>query len=88
MYVYAGYSVDHVCNLTDVDDKIIVKMASENKSLLEITEIYTKAFFEDLDVLNIKRAKVYPKATEHIVVRVFLFMLLEIFKFWMYLYVY
>jgi cysteinyl-tRNA synthetase len=60
--------VDHVCNLTDVDDKIIVKMASENKSLHEITEIYTNAFFEDLDVLNIKRAKVYPKATEHIVV--------------------
>ena len=64
---YAGYKVDHVCNLTDVDDKIIVKMASENKSLKEITEIYTNAFFEDLDVLNIRRAGKYPKATEHIV---------------------
>jgi cysteinyl-tRNA synthetase len=64
---YTGYIVDHVCNLTDVDDKIIVKMASENKSLKEITEIYTNAFFEDLDVLNIRRAGNYPKATEHIV---------------------
>lgn len=53
---YAGYSVDHVCNLTDVDDKIIVKMAAEGKTLKEVTEKYTAAFFEDLDVLNIKRA--------------------------------
>ena len=63
---YAGYTVDHVCNLTDVDDKIIVKMAAENKSLEEVTELYTNAFFEDLDVLNIQRAGKYPKATEHI----------------------
>ena len=63
---YAGYTVDHVCNLTDVDDKIIVKMAAENKSLKEVTELYTNAFFEDLDVLNIQRAGKYPKATEHI----------------------
>lgn len=63
---YAGYTVDHVCNLTDVDDKIIVKMAAENKSLKEVTELYTNAFFEDLDVLNIQRAGIYPKATEHI----------------------
>ena len=53
---YAGYSVDQVWNLTDVDDKIIVKMASEGKTLKEVTEKYTAAFFEDLDVLNIKRA--------------------------------
>jgi len=37
--------------LTDVDDKIIVKMAIENKSLLEITQKYTKAFFDDLEVI-------------------------------------
>ena len=60
---YAGYSVDHVCNLTDVDDKIIVKMASEGKSLKEVTEKYTAAFFEDLDVLNIKRAGKTSKTT-------------------------
>ena len=52
--------------MTDVDDKIIVKMAATNSSLKEVTEIYTNAFFEDLDVLNIQRAGNYPKATEHI----------------------
>lgn len=52
---YCGYEVDHVCNLTDVDDKIIIKMVQEGQSLKEVTEKYTNAFFEDLDVLNIKR---------------------------------
>ena len=47
---YCGYDVDHVCNLTDVDDKIIIKVLAEKKSLKEITERYTKAFFEDLAV--------------------------------------
>lgn len=47
---YCGYNVDHVCNLTDVDDKIIIKVLAEKKSLKEITERYTKAFFEDLAV--------------------------------------
>eukprot|EP01036_Dinobryon_divergens_P029083 gene29083-38142_t len=63
---YCGYDVDHVCNLTDVDDKIIIKVLAEKKSLKEITERYTKAFFEDLAVLNIIPANSYPKATDHI----------------------
>jgi cysteinyl-tRNA synthetase len=48
--LYCGYSVDHVCNLTDVDDKIIIKMLAENKSLRQVTEKYSKAFFDDLEV--------------------------------------
>lgn len=63
---YCGFEVDHVCNLTDIDDKIIAKMKKENASLTEITTKFTNAFFEDLDVLNIKRANRYPKATEHL----------------------
>jgi len=63
---YSGYEVDHVCNLTDVDDKIIVKMNAEGKTLKEVTDKYSAAFFEDLKTLNIKPARLYPKATEHI----------------------
>lgn len=47
---YCGYDVTHICNLTDVDDKIIIKMAKEGKSLQEITNKYSKAFFEDIEV--------------------------------------
>lgn len=64
--IYCGYNVQHICNLTDVDDKIIMKMKLENKSLKEITNTYANAFFEDLSVLNIIPASSYPRATEHI----------------------
>ena len=58
--------MEHICNLTDVDDKIIVKMQVEGRTLKDITTQYTNAFFDDLSVLNIEKAKKYPLATDHI----------------------
>ena len=46
---YCGYDVDHVCNLTDVDDKIIQRMKRDNVSLKELTDKYAELFFEDLN---------------------------------------
>lgn len=63
---YKGYNVYQVMNLTDVDDKTIRNSRSQGLTLREYTEKYVKAFFEDIDILNIERAEVYPKATEHI----------------------
>ncbi len=37
---YSGYEVDHGCNLTDVDDKIIKRMARDNVSLQDLTDKY------------------------------------------------
>ncbi len=54
---YVGYTVDHICNLTDVDDKIVTKMAAENVSLATITNKYINAFFEDLDVSKFNGAR-------------------------------
>lgn len=64
--LYLGYTVDHICNLTDVDDKIIKKCNVEQMSLLALTNKYTNAFFHDLEALNILKARAYPRATEHI----------------------
>ena len=61
-----GYKVTHVMNITDVDDKTIRDSQKEGVSLNEFTEKYTKAFFEDLKALNIEKASIFPKATEHI----------------------
>lgn len=47
---YVGYNVYHVCNLTDIDDKIIKKMIADNKSLKDVSNPFIKAFFEDLEV--------------------------------------
>lgn len=64
---YFGYKVEHVCNLTDVDDKIITKAnAVQAASAKDITLMYEQRFFRDLDRLNILRATHYPRATEHI----------------------
>ncbi|MFW9923044.1 MAG: cysteine--tRNA ligase [Candidatus Thorarchaeota archaeon] len=63
---YKGYDVMQILNITDIDDKTIRDSAKEGLSLKEFTEKYTDIFFEGLDWLNIKRAHVYPRATEHI----------------------
>lgn len=62
---YKGYKVKFVMNLTDVDDKIIKKANEEKRSTGDVTNDYINAFFEDISKLKIKRATVYPKATEH-----------------------
>jgi cysteinyl-tRNA synthetase len=39
---YCGLDVEHVCNLTDVDDKIIQRMARDGLSLQELTNKYAQ----------------------------------------------
>jgi cysteinyl-tRNA synthetase len=53
-------------NLTDVDDKTIKGSQKQSKPLREFTDFYAKAFFEDIQALNIQLADVYPRATDHI----------------------
>ncbi|HWC76848.1 MAG TPA: cysteine--tRNA ligase [Blastocatellia bacterium] len=63
---YRGYAVRHVMNVTDIEDKIIREMKTHNKGLREFTDFYTERFLEDLDILNIERPEVMPRATDHI----------------------
>ena len=63
---YRGYTVTHVMNLTDVDDKTIKGSQKQQIPLQQYTEHYTRAFFEDIKTLNVKPADHYPKATSHI----------------------
>lgn len=64
--LYFGYGVKHVMNITDIDDKTIKGALEKKTSLEEFTEVYTKAFFEDLEALHIIKADVLPKATDYI----------------------
>jgi len=50
---FKGFTVKHVMNVTDVDDKTIAGANREGKHLEEFTEKYTAAFSEDLRTLNI-----------------------------------
>ncbi|MDD3083644.1 MAG: cysteine--tRNA ligase [Candidatus ainarchaeum sp.] len=64
--IFLGYKVKQVMNLTDIDDKTIKGSIEEKIPLNEFTEKYKKAFFEDIKILNILPADIYPEATEHI----------------------
>ncbi len=61
-----GIEIEFIQNFTDVDDKIINRANSENKTAKEISTKYIENYFNDFDGLNVKRATNYPKATEHI----------------------
>ncbi|MBF2086119.1 cysteine--tRNA ligase [Thermoleptolyngbya sp. C42_A2020_037] len=62
--LWRGYAVKYVQNFTDIDDKIIRRSHQENVPWTVITETYIQAYLDDMDRLNIRRADVYPKATE------------------------
>ncbi len=63
---YFGFDVTHVMNITDIDDKTIAGAIHEKVALTTYTEPFTKAFFEDLEALNIEKAEHYPRATAYI----------------------
>ena len=60
---WSGYEVFHIMNLTDVDDRTIKAAAAAKKPLVDHTEPYVQAFFEDRNFLRIRPAHVYPRAT-------------------------
>ena len=63
---YKGYKVFYVQNITDIDDKIINAANKAGMDALEYSSMYAKRCLEDMDKLGIRRANLYPKATEHI----------------------
>jgi cysteinyl-tRNA synthetase len=63
---YKGYDVKRVMNLTDIEDKSIAIAHKEGKSISELTQYYSKVFFEDMDTLELVPADIFPKATEHV----------------------
>jgi cysteinyl-tRNA synthetase len=65
-FEFKGYTVQHVKNITDVEDKIIKRVRETRKPLKEFTAQFEKAYFEDLATLNCRMPHQSPRATEHI----------------------
>jgi cysteinyl-tRNA synthetase len=61
-----GYEVTYVRNFTDIDDKIINRANELGIDSKDLAEKYIKEFYEDMDALNVRRATLEPRATEHI----------------------
>lgn len=76
VFEFNSFKVKHVMNITDVghltsdadtgEDKMEVGARRERKTVREIAEFYTKAFFEDAEKLNILKPTIICKATDHI----------------------
>jgi cysteinyl-tRNA synthetase len=61
-----GFPVNHVMNITDVDDKIIRNALAAHLPIADYTRKYEQAFFDDMDALAIERPEHLPRATDHI----------------------
>jgi cysteinyl-tRNA synthetase len=62
----SGFKLQHVMNITDVDDKIIRNAARDRKTVQEYTRQYEQAFLEDMGSLSLERPDRLMRATEHI----------------------
>jgi len=58
--------VTYVSNITDVDDKILVRAESQGVSIQEVTEKYAKIYNEDMACLGVLAPDYQPKATDYI----------------------
>ncbi len=63
---FSGYDVQHVMNITDVEDKIIKRVRENKTTLREFTGRFEAAFLDDLKTLSCREPHVKPRATEHI----------------------
>jgi cysteinyl-tRNA synthetase len=61
-----GFQLNHVMNLTDVDDRIIVNAAAAGVGIRDYTGKYVQAFFDDCKTLNIEAPEHWVRATDHI----------------------
>ena len=65
-FEYKGYKVTYIQNITDVDDKIIAAANKEKIDPLKYSRSFADRCLGDLDKLGIRRADIYPKASETI----------------------
>lgn len=73
---YLGYNVKRCMNITDVghlqsdadtgEDKMLLGAKREGKTVYEIADFYTNAFFNDTQKLNIKKPEIISKASDNI----------------------
>ena len=71
-----GYRVLYVQNITDVghltddadegEDKLLKQSRKDRVHPMQVAEMYTRSYFEDMDRMNVLRPDIAPRATGHI----------------------
>ncbi len=62
----SGFALNHVMNITDVEDKIIRSATAAGQTIQEYTKPYEEAFLEDCKTLRFEKPERIVRATEHI----------------------
>jgi cysteinyl-tRNA synthetase len=65
-FKYKGFDVLYVQNFTDIDDKIIKRSQEEGIESTALAQKYINEYYKDADALNVMRADIYPRVSEHI----------------------
>ena len=63
---HRGHEVVYCQNVTDVDDDVLARAASNGEDYLALGRRETAAYLRDMDALNVARPTVFPKATQEI----------------------
>ncbi len=63
---YSAYKVKFVINITDVDDKLIVKAAEKGTTVDALAKEMTQDYFDNLKTMGVDSVDIFPYATEHI----------------------
>ncbi len=63
---WLGYDVRHVENFTDVNEKIVARVGADGDSERDVARSYIRDIITDMRSLNLLRAEVYPRVSEHV----------------------
>ncbi|PSP27988.1 cysteine--tRNA ligase [Halobacteriales archaeon QH_2_65_14] len=63
---WLGYDVRHVENFTNVNEKIVARVGEDGDSEREVARSYIRDIIRDMRSLNLLRAEVYPRVSEHV----------------------
>jgi cysteinyl-tRNA synthetase len=63
---HLGYDVRHVENFTDVNEKIVARVGEDGASEAAVARSYVRDIIRDMRSLNLLRAEVYPRVSEHV----------------------
>ena len=65
-FEFRGFSVRHITNFTDIDDKMIVAAAEEGIEVSQLAERNIDSYMRELNKLNVLPATEFPRATHEI----------------------
>jgi len=63
---FKGYKVRYIVNITDIEDKIIIRANERGEDPITLAHRYEKSFHEDMKALGVIKAEAYPRVSDYI----------------------